>query len=173
MLNKREQILFSNVSYLIQISHSILNGLPPFLRNPIFRMMLGSMGKETFVDYGVYFRYPKKIYVGNGCEINRNCEFYPSFKFKDSIIQLGNNVILGPNVVFYGAGQMSSLNRDDISESIIIEDNVYIGGNSVIRYGVRIGKGSTVAANSTVVKNVEPMATVGGSPARPLKKSAN
>ena len=47
---------------------------------------------------------------------------------------------------------------------IIIEDNVWIGANSVIVDGVTIGKGSIVAAGSVVIKNVDPYQVVGGNP---------
>lgn len=49
---------------------------------------------------------------------------------------------------------------------IIIEDNVVIGGNSIILYNVCIGKNALIAAGSVVTKNVEPYAIVAGNPAK-------
>ena len=45
-----------------------------------------------------------------------------------------------------------------------------IGANSVILEGVKVGKGSVVAAGSVVTKDVEPNTVVAGSPARVVKK---
>ena len=52
---------------------------------------------------------------------------------------------------------------------IVIEDNVWIGENSVIQQGVTIKKGSVVAANSVVTKNVPSNVIVGGVPAKVIK----
>lgn len=52
---------------------------------------------------------------------------------------------------------------------IVIESNVYIGGNCTIYPGVTIGHHSIVAPNSAVTKSVEPFTMVGGVPAKKLK----
>jgi virginiamycin A acetyltransferase len=51
-----------------------------------------------------------------------------------------------------------------------IGNDVWIGFNSIIMPGVKIGDGAIIAANSTVTKNVEPYAIVGGNPAKEIKK---
>lgn len=56
---------------------------------------------------------------------------------------------------------------------IIIEDDVWIGMNSIIMSGVKIGKGSIVAAGSVVTKDIEPYSIVGGNPARLIKYRFN
>lgn len=52
---------------------------------------------------------------------------------------------------------------------VIIEDDVWIGANSVILPGVRIGQGAVVAAGSVVTKNVPSYALVAGIPAKIIK----
>lgn len=52
----------------------------------------------------------------------------------------------------------------------IIGNDVWIGQNVTIMPGVKIGDGAIVAANSTVVKNVEPYTIAGGNPAKVIKK---
>ena len=60
---------------------------------------------------------------------------------------------------------------DNISKAaIIVEDDVWIGFNSIILKGVTLGKGSIVAAGSVVTKNVPPNVIVGGNPALIIKK---
>jgi maltose O-acetyltransferase len=99
--------------------------------------------------------------------INRGCHFFPSLLNRDAHITLNDGVVLGPQVTFYGAGQ-DSKDRDllDIAASIVVESGVYIGGNSIIRYGVTIGEGAVVAAGSVVVKDVAAWTIVGGVPAK-------
>jgi len=52
---------------------------------------------------------------------------------------------------------------------IIIENNVYIGGNCTIYPGITIGHHSIVAPNSAVTKDVEPFTMVGGVSAKFIK----
>ena len=53
---------------------------------------------------------------------------------------------------------------------ITIGNDVWIGYNATIMAGVHIGDGAIIAANSTVIKDVEPYSIVGGNPANEIKK---
>ena len=53
---------------------------------------------------------------------------------------------------------------------IVIEDKAWIGINSTILPGVRIGYGAIVGAGSVVTKDVPPMTVVAGNPAKFIKK---
>lgn len=52
----------------------------------------------------------------------------------------------------------------------VIGNDVWIGQNVTIMPGVRIGDGVIIAANSTVVKNVNAYTIVGGNPAKAIKQ---
>lgn len=52
----------------------------------------------------------------------------------------------------------------------VIGNDVWIGQNVTIMPGVIIGDGAIIAANSTVVKSVEPYSIYGGNPAKFIKK---
>jgi len=56
---------------------------------------------------------------------------------------------------------------------VIIGNDVWIGSFSTIMSGVTIGDGAVIAANSHVVKNVEPYSIVGGNPAKFIKYRFN
>jgi acetyltransferase-like isoleucine patch superfamily enzyme len=91
-------------------------------------------------------------------------------------VTVGNDVLLAQNII------VSGLNHgyEDVSKPIslqpvstkpiVIEDEVWIGGNSVILSGVTVGKHSIVAAGSVVTKDVPPYTIVAGNPARPKKQ---
>ena len=152
----------------------LLEILPPFLRTFVFKLLFKEFGKNVFIDYKCYFRYPSKIKIGNNVSINRGCEFYPSRQFKDAYIILEDDAVLGPNVTFFGAGQdPSTPELPDIAATIRVARGAYIGGNSTIRYGVTIGAGEVVAAGSVVIKDVPENTVVGGVPARSIKPRYN
>lgn len=52
---------------------------------------------------------------------------------------------------------------------VIIDKDVWIGGNVTILAGVRVGRGATIAAGAVVNRDVPPYCIVGGIPAKPIK----
>jgi len=64
---------------------------------------------------------------------------------------------------FNGAGHPAT------KGDVIIGNDVWIGANVTIMSGITIGDGSVIAANSHVVKNVEPYSLHGGNPAKLIK----
>jgi len=91
-------------------------------------------------------------------------------------VSVGNDVILAQNIV------VSGLNHgyEDVSmpirmqkvstKDIVIEDEVWIGANSVIVAGVTIGKHAVVAGGSVVTKSVAAYTIVAGNPAKAIKR---
>lgn len=56
---------------------------------------------------------------------------------------------------------------------IVVGNDVWIGRESIIMPGVKIGDGSIIAAYSVVVKDVSPYCVIGGNPATFIKKRLN
>lgn len=87
-------------------------------------------------------------------------------------ITIGNDVLIGPNVVIRAADHVfSDLNRPIRDQGhrygeIVIGDDVWIAANVVVTSGVQIGSHSVVAAGSVVTHDVPAKAIVGGVPAR-------
>lgn len=77
--------------------------------------------------------------------------------------KLGKRVHLGAGAVIAGVLEPPS------KEPCTIEDDVLIGANAVILEGVKIGKGSVVAAGSVVVADVPSGVVVAGTPAKIIK----
>ncbi len=80
-------------------------------------------------------------------------------------ITLGDNVIIGPFVTMhdhdhaFGDG-VTMKTSGYVTAPIVIEDNVWIGGNVTILKGVRIGTGSVIAAGTIVSKDIPPHSIV-------------
>ena len=55
------------------------------------------------------------------------------------------------------------------SRPIVLEDDVWVGANTLILPGVTIGKGSVIGAGSVVTKAIPPMVVAAGNPARIIK----
>lgn len=53
---------------------------------------------------------------------------------------------------------------------VIIEDNVWVGDGVVILPGVTVGRGTIIASNAVVTKDIPPYTICAGIPARPIKK---
>ena len=62
---------------------------------------------------------------------------------------------------------------DKNKQGIIIDDDVWIGANSVILPGVKINTGAVITAGSVVTKDVEEYSVVGGVPAKIIKYRTN
>lgn len=93
------------------------------------------------------------------------------------LISIHNNVRIASNVTFATHDiihyMLNNRNVSDNSEKysenigcIEIMDNVFIGSNSTIVGGVRIGPNAIVAAGAVITKDVPPNSVVGGVPAK-------
>lgn len=114
---------------------------------------------------------------GEGLEVGDNSNIGPlGYIGCSGFISIGNNVLMGPRVGLYAENH--NFSRTDIPmreqgvtrESIRIEDDCWIGADSVILAGVTIGTGSIVAAASVVTKDVPPRSIVGGCPAKLIRQ---
>jgi galactoside O-acetyltransferase len=109
------------------------------------------------------------VEVGNRCSVNTNVQLGGA----GGRLVIGNNVMIGPNVVIRVANHgmaRDKLMRDQshISGEIIVEDDVWIGSNAVITSGVTLANGTIVGAGAVVTKSTEPYSIVGGVPARKI-----
>lgn len=81
-----------------------------------------------------------------------------------------------PFNVFGGSWQENTpdhMSQLPFKGDIVIGNDVWIGRESIIMPGVKIGDGAIIAAYSVVTKDVEPYSVVGGNPARFIKKRFN
>lgn len=105
----------------------------------------------------------EKIVIGNCCIISNNVHIYENNNHPTEVEVRHRMCIKG----FYGDDWHW---KHSSHLPIIIEDDVWIGERATILKGVKIGKGSIVASNSVVTKDVPEMTVVAGNPAVVVKR---
>jgi maltose O-acetyltransferase len=133
-----------------------------------------------------------KIYILRGYQFGRNVTIGPkvnisrSTKIGDFVTLVGCNhlqgdITIGNNVVISRDCTILATNHDYNTcdalpygtaynkKTVTIEDNTWIGAHVLIVPGVTIGEGSIIGMGSVVVKDVPPLAVVGGNPAKVIK----
>ncbi len=114
---------------------------------------------------GIYRIHPKasvrnahNIYLGYDVRITLNCIIWAG---KHARITLGDNVLIGPGVQLHATNHGYALEngpmtyQDRVEKDIVLGNDVWIGGNSIITAGVKLADGIIVAAGSTVTKSFE------------------
>ena len=107
-----------------------------------------------------------KLIIGKFCMIASDVKF---------IMNGGNHLteaISAYPFAIFGEGWKDAMEGKSYPNKgdIIIGNDVWLGYNSTIMAGVKIGDGAIIGANSTVTKDVEPYTIVGGNPAQVNKK---
>lgn len=166
-------LLYGIYSYFTNIFYMLMELLPSFARNLIFKLVFKKIGRNCLLDYKTYFRYPSRISLGDNVTINRDCALYASYMVEGVEIRIGNNVALSPHVRIYAATHdYTDLSLPDTAASVIIEDYAWIGGGAIILPGVTIGEGAVIGAGSIVSRSVPPYSVAIGNPARVIKERA-
>lgn len=110
------------------------------------------IGENTRINGSCIHAY-KKISIGKNCLIAANCQIFDGSGHDLSFPDVKNRI-----------------NTKGSEKEIVIEDNVWIGANTIILPGVYIGFGSVVAAGSVVNQNIPPMCIAGGNPVQIIKR---
>jgi len=91
-------------------------------------------------------------------------------------VVIGNNIMFAQNIVVSGLNHgyedvnISPAFQKVSCKQITIEDDVWIGANSVITAGVTLGKHSVIGAGSVVTKDIPEFSIAVGNPAKVIKK---
>ena len=148
----------------------------PYLSLPPSAIISGKIVLEENISIGKNTQLIGSVSVGRNSTINENCKIYGDVNIGDNCL-LSNNIFISSGGHTYSQVPYLPIKEQDTllatNNSIIIEDDCWIGINVVVMSGVTIGKGSVIGANSVVTKDVAPYSIAGGVPARLLKKRLN
>ncbi len=141
-------------------------------RDEILKALLEQIGKGVWIEAPFFCDYGSNISIGPHTFVNVNCMFLDNNK-----ISIGKNGLIGPYVQIYTAGHPLKASERIIEEEdtsryltttkpVVIGDNVWIGGNSVIFPGVTIGDNVTIGAGSIVTKSIADNVFAFGNPCK-------
>ena len=163
------------------------------LKNIYWSVRLGSLGKDVYIDRNVRFeRHPSKIHLGSSVILKEGARLCPTRSeasirigdwttigfyvhiFAALSVDIGPNCLIAPFCYLVDNNHRTERGRlireQELSSSpIVIEEDVWIGAHCTVLAGVRVGKGSVVAAGSVVTQDLPPGVVAGGAPARVLK----
>lgn len=103
------------------------------------------------------------IKIGNSCGFSGTV--IGAFKG----IYLGDNVRCGANTLITDSDWHLDDKRVGEPKEVFIEDNVWLGINSVVLKGVKIGKNTVIGANSVVVKDIPANVIAAGNPCKVIR----
>lgn len=133
--------------------------------------------KYPWVKYNGFVRVMKgtsfakrDITLGKNVQFGIYCNIATDVKIGDFVLLAGRVSIVGKNDHIYNIpGNYIWNGERGLDEMTIIEDDVWIGTGAIIIAGVRIAKGSIVAAGSVVNKDIPECEIWGGVPARKIR----
>ena len=96
--------------------------------------------------------------------------YWFAVNIKGADIAAHRNVIINSGMHNYKKPELLIKEQGHKHSPIVIEDDVWIGANTVIMKGVTLGMGCVVGANSFVNKSIEPYMVVAGCPARVIAR---
>jgi len=102
------------------------------------------------------FRIGSNVFIGMKCFLD---DTHPE------LISIGDNTTISFLCTLIVHGRTRSSWE---TAPVRIEDNVYVGANSIILKGVTIGRNAVIGAGSVVTKDVAEYVIVAGNPAKPL-----
>lgn len=133
----------------------------------IMEQLTGKPVDETFRLFPPFYTdFGKNTTFGKDVFINSSCHFQDQ-----GGITIGDGTMIGHNVVLATINHAlePEKNRRNSYAPITIGKHVWIGSNAAILPGVTIGDWAVVAAGAVVIKDVPPLAVVGGVPAKFIK----
>ena len=137
------------------------------IRRLLASKVIKHCGKNVNIEK--HAEFTPELSVGDNSGIGVNCQLYGP-------ITIGNNVLMGPEVVIYTQNHKYESKKETIISQgyqpfkpVTIGDDVWIGRRAMIMAGVSIGSGAVIAAGSVITKDIPEYAVVGGVPAKIIK----
>jgi putative colanic acid biosynthesis acetyltransferase WcaF len=150
------------------VQDTIFAWSPQFLygwRRFLLRLFGAKIGTKVLIRSTVKITYPWNIDIGDYSWIGENNVLYSLGKIK-----IGKNVALAHQVyINTGGHDYKKVSFDILSKNVVIEDECWLTNDVYVAPGVTIGKGSIIAARSSVLKNIQEGKICAGTPAVEIK----
>ena len=137
------------------------------LRRAAAKMILARCGKNVTIEKSA--RFDSIVELGNNSGIGERCII-------TNKVIIGDNVMMAREVLINPGNHVTTDTEIPMCQQgfepkkpVIIEDDVWLGSRCMIMPGITIHKGSVVAAEAVVTRDVPEYAIVGGVPARVIR----
>jgi len=134
-------------------------------RRFLLRLFGAKIGKGVLIRSTAKVTYPWNVEIGDYCWIGEDNVLYSLGK-----ITIGNHVAFAHKVyINTGGHDYTKPSFDIFAEPVVIEDECWLTNDVYVAPGVTIGKGTIIAARSSVLKNIPGNKICVGTPAVPIK----
>lgn len=131
----------------------------------LLRLFGARIGTNVLIRSSARITYPWKLTIGNYVWIGDHSTIYNLAN-----IQIGSNVAIAHHVYLCtGLHDISKVTFDIDARPIVLEDEVWLPNDVYVGPGVRIGKGTVVAARSSVFRDLPCGIIAAGTPARKIR----
>lgn len=138
-------------------------------RKAQIKKIIDQIGDDFCIEQPFRCDYGYNIQIGNGFYSNYNLVILDEAK-----VIIGNNVFVAPDCGIYTAGHPVNVRQRneglEYAKSVVIGDNVWIGGGVKIMPGVSIGDNTVIGAGSVVTKNIPSGVIAVGNPCKVMKE---
>ena len=138
-------------------------------RRTLLKQLFKSTGENIYIEPPFRTDYGCNTSIGDNFYANYDCIFIDVCP-----VTIGKNVFFAPRVCIYTAAHPIDA---DVRNSLIefgkpvsIGDDVWVGGNTVINPGVKIGNNIVIGSGSVVVKDIPDGVVAAGNPAKVIRE---
>ncbi len=180
LLGSARGFLFLGRNVTIRHSHLLKTGRGVVLDDNVFVDALGEwgvrLGDGVTVARGCVIRSSSVLWTSSKGFVMGDNSSLGEYSFVGAAggVKIGSNVLGGQRLSFHSENH----NYEDVTrpmreqgvrrEGIVVEDDCWLGSGAIFLDGVRVGRGSVVAAGSVVTRSVAPYSIVAGVPAKVL-----
>lgn len=156
---------------------NIFYGVTNFNRKPLSSIKIGNNCDFRSIQISNLIGINRKCTISTLTKeatiiIGNNCGFSGTVIGAFSKIELGDNIRCGANTLITDSNWHFNDPRSGKPKPIMIQDNVWLGVNSIVLKGVTIGKNSVIGANSVVVNDIPDNVVASGNPCKIIRKQS-
>jgi maltose O-acetyltransferase len=163
-----DETLRKEARYAKKMLRQINQEIDSEVRKKLLKDLLGQTAENFYIEPPFYCDYGSNIHLGANFYANTD-----SIMLDVAKIEIGDNVMFGPRVSLFTASHpidaLTRISGPELGYEILISDNVWIGGGSIVNPGITIGRNTIIGSGSVVTKNIPANVIAAGNPCRVIR----